>query len=255
MQTNTPPRDHVLDSREALMTKGGTQDIDDFIYLISHDVRASVRALLELPQWISEDLEEAGVTVNGSVAQSIDLMNRHTGRLDRMLVDLLTYSRIGRMQALRLVTLADALAEVCETMQLPGGFVLDHDIEAAPFLIGDRDILTLLTALLSNAVKHHDRMQGRIVVTAADAGEYVVLSVSDDGPGIDSKMHSRIFNAMTTLRPRDEVEGSGMGLAIVRKIADFYGGDVRVGPSVYGRGCTIEVRLSRQAQLAGGLTQ
>ena len=65
-------------------------ELDEFIYLISHDVRGSVRALLELPQWIAEDLQEAGIPVDGSVATSIEMMNRHAGRLDRMLVDLLT---------------------------------------------------------------------------------------------------------------------------------------------------------------------
>jgi len=112
-------------------------------------------------------------------------------------------------------------------------------------MIGERDILTLLTALLSNAVKHHDKDQGQIVVTAENRADLVVLSVSDDGPGIDAEMQQRVFGAMTTLRPRDEVEGSGMGLANVRKIAELYGGEARVGPSVYGRGCMVEVTLSR----------
>ncbi len=236
--------------RGDVMTKGGAQDIDDFIYLISHDVRASVRALLELPQWIAEDLEEAGIKVEGSVAQSIDLMNRHTGRLDRMLVDLLTYSRIGRMQEISQIEVAEALAEVCETLQLPAGFKLTTDIDCGSLMIGERDILTLLTALLSNAVKHHDKDQGQIVVTAENRADLVVLSVSDDGPGIDAEMQQRVFGAMTTLRPRDEVEGSGMGLANVRKIAELYGGEARVGPSVYGRGCMVEVTLSRSGMQA-----
>lgn len=231
--------------REAMITKTGTQDIDDFIYLISHDVRASVRALLELPQWIAEDLEEAGVKVDGSVAQSIDLMNRHTGRLDRMLVDLLTYSRIGRMQEICEVDVSDALTEVCETLQLPAGFQVTTDIDCASLRMGDRDILTLFTALLSNAVKHHDKDQGRIVVTAEQRADLVTICVSDDGPGIDPDMCQRVFGAMTTLRPRDEVEGSGMGLANVRKIAEHYGGAAQVGPSMYGRGCMVEVTLNR----------
>lgn len=247
MQKNSAkPTVHA--GRGEVMTKSGAQDIDDFIYLISHDVRASVRALLELPQWIAEDLEEAGIKVEGSVAQSIDLMNRHTGRLDRMLVDLLTYSRIGRMQDVRQIDVADALAEVLETLQLPAGFTVTQDIDCGPLTLGERDILTLFTALLSNAVKHHDKDQGHIVVTAHQRGGLAVICVSDDGPGIDEDMHLRIFGAMTTLRPRDEVEGSGMGLANVRKIAEIYGGEACVGPSVYGRGCMIEISLDALAE-------
>ena len=98
-----------------------TQDIDDFIYLMSHDVRASVRALLELPQWIADDLLEAGIEVTGPVADSINMMNRHTARLDRMLMDLLAYSRIGRMQDVVRVDLAAALEDVMTGLKLPDG--------------------------------------------------------------------------------------------------------------------------------------
>lgn len=222
---------------------GVSQDIEDFIYLISHDVRSSVRALLELPQWIAEDLEEAGFKVSGQVQSSIDLMNRHTGRLDRMLVDLLTYSRIGRMQTVRDVDLNEALDDVLDELALPAGYKMVRAFDCETLVIGDRDILTLFTALISNAVKHHDQKAGRIVVTSSLQDGSICLTVSDDGPGIPEEFHSRVFGAMTTLRPRDEVEGSGMGLANVRKIATQYHGKVRLKDSPYGRGTRVEVCL------------
>ena len=220
-----------------------SQDIEDFIYLISHDVRSSVRALLELPQWIVEDLNEAGIKVDGQVASSIELMNRHTCRLDRMLVDLLTFSRIGRMQNVCLVDLEDALDEVIEEVTLPPGFVLTRALECQQLAIGERDILTLFNALITNGIKHHNKTRGRIVVTSKQIGQSVVLSVCDDGPGINQEFHDRIFGPMTTLRPRDDVEGSGMGLANVHKIATLYGGTATVQPSPFGPGTNIEVTL------------
>ncbi|NNK15995.1 MAG: hypothetical protein HKP51_03715, partial [Sulfitobacter sp.] len=101
----------IIEQSPAPITPAGasSQDFEEFIYLISHDVRSSVRALIELPQWIAEDLEDAGFPVAGTVAASIDMMNRHAGRLDRMLVDLLTFSRIGRMQDVRENDLVAAL--------------------------------------------------------------------------------------------------------------------------------------------------
>lgn len=222
---------------------GPSQDIEDFIYLISHDVRSSVRALLELPQWIAEDLEEAGFQIDGQVASSIELMNRHTGRLDRMLVDLLTFSRVGRMQTVRLVDLDEALDEVLEEIKLPIGFTLNRVFECKQLVIGDRDILTLLNALISNAIKHHEKSVGRLVVEARRDDANTVISVCDDGPGIRPEFHERVFGPMTTLRPRDEVEGSGMGLANVRKIAAHYGGSAMVQVSPYGQGTNIEVKF------------
>lgn len=225
----------------------GPREIEDFIYLISHDVRASVRALLELPQWIAEDLEEAGVKLDGPVATSIELMNRHTGRLDRMLVDLLTYSRVGRMQEFGSREIDAALNSVLDEMKLPAGFVVTRDLKCTHAMIGDRDILTLLDELIQNALKHHHKPSGRIHIASATDGGETVISVADDGPGISPENREKVFSAMQTLRPRDEVEGSGMGLATVRKIATTYGGSAQTVRSVFGRGTTIEVRVKRNS--------
>ena len=245
MQENSPPA--LKSTLEEVQTPDRpSQGIEDFIYLISHDVRSSVRALLELPQWIAEDLKEAGFKVDGQVASSIDLMNRHTGRLDRMLVDLLTFSRVGRMQTVCAIDLNAALDDVMEEVKMPAGFTLTRELECTQMVIGDRDILTLLNALIANAIKHHDKPSGRIVVASHRIGSEVIISVCDDGPGIQEEFHERIFGPMTTLSPRDEVEGSGMGLANVRKIATLYGGTAAVRASPNGAGTNIEVRLVQE---------
>lgn len=218
-----------------------SQDFEDFVYLISHDVRSSVRALIELPQWIADDLADAGVKVDGSLAENIELMNRHTGRLDRMLVDLLTFSRVGRMQTRRDVDLDEALNEVLDEIVVPPNFRLHRRLDCRVLPLGDRDVLNLLTALISNAIKHHDRKIGEVTVASRREGDRIILTVSDDGPGIEPQFRERVFGAMTTLRPRDEVEGSGMGLAIVRKIARVYQGGARILDAGCPGGTTVEV--------------
>jgi signal transduction histidine kinase len=75
----------------------------------------------------------------------------------------------------------------------------------------------VLRNLISNAIKHHDRGEGAIAVSAADLGEHYRITVADDGPGIDPAFHTRIFGMFQVLKPRDEVEGSGLGLAIIEK--------------------------------------
>lgn len=224
-----------------------SQDFDEFIYLISHDVRSSVRALIELPQWIAEDLEEAGFPVAGSVAASIEMMNRHAGRLDRMLVDLLTFSRIGRMQEVRENDLVAALDHVLDAVQVPSGFEVLRNLECKSVTMGERDLLTLLDALVQNAIKHHDKPTGRVAISTFSDDTDVVIRVVDDGPGVAEELREKAFGAMRTLKPRDEVEGSGMGLANVQKIAGVYGGSVRLADSPNGRGTLVEVRM-RNAQ-------
>jgi len=187
--------------------------------------------------------ETAGVKVDGQVADTIGLMNRHTGRLDRMLVDLLTYSRVGRMQDTKAVNLDSCIDEVLDELALPAGFHLTRKLDVSSIVLGERDAMILMNALLTNAIKHHDRAECRIVVTTEQVGGHVVLTVSDDGPGIPGPFRERVFGAMTTLRPRDEVEGSGMGLANVRKISQQYGGVARISDSPYGRGVSVSVEL------------
>ncbi len=234
-------------------TSDESNEFEDLIYLISHDVRNSVRALIELPQWIAEDLAQAGVKLEGSVAESIELMNTHTGRLDRMLVDLLTFSRVGRMQDLTEIEVDVALSEVLEEMRIPQGFAVTADLSVNTLFLGERDAFTLLTHLVSNAIKHHDRGTGEITITVEKTTDGTVLRVADDGPGILPQYREKVFSAMTTLRPRDEVEGSGMGLTIVRKIALCYGGSVTLSEGAEGRGTSVEIQLPEKGAVTAAM--
>lgn len=243
--TSAQEQHETLNPITGIDAQATSKDFEDFIYLISHDVRNSVRALIELPQWIVEDLAEAGVKVEGSVAETIDMMNTHTGRLDRMLVDLLSFSRIGRMQEIIENDVDIALTEVLEEIRVPAGFTILPSLETNIIYMGDRDLLTLLTQLILNAIKHHDKDHGKILISLQETNGNTVLQVTDDGPGIEPQFHERIFGAMTTLKPRDEVEGSGMGLAIVRKIAGVYQGRVEVGSGLGAAGTTITVTIPK----------
>ena len=222
---------------------GHSKDFEDFIYLISHDVRSSVRALIEVPQWISEDLTEAGQKIEGSLADNLDLMNTQTRRLDRMLTDLLVYSRIGRMQNVLSVDLAEAVDSVCQELVVPKSIQLSVDLRQTQLNMGERDIMTLLTALLSNSIRHRDDRTTRISLASSQEGDTCVMTFQDDGPGIAPQFRDRVFDAMTTLKSRDEAEGSGMGLAHVRKILDCCGGTLKWLDLPSERGVGFELRF------------
>lgn len=227
------------------------EELESFIYLIAHDLRNSARALLELPQWIEEDLVGSGQVIPACVAENLALMGVHTRRLDRMLNDLLVHSRVGRMQSTAENDLDLCLSRVLDEMPRPAGIEVVRDLDPAPVVLGQRDVLTLLRVLVANAIKHHDRPDGVIrVVSRAEAGQ-VELRVIDDGPGIPEQSRERACRLMSTLRPRDEIEGSGMGLAIARKIAEHYGGSLSLGAAsghgaVGGRGLCVTVILPRR---------
>ncbi|WP_375687704.1 ATP-binding protein [Pseudooceanicola sp. LIPI14-2-Ac024] len=89
-------------------------------------------------------------------------------------------------------------------------------------------LTTVLLNLLSNAIKHHDRADGTVWLDAEDTGAAIEFTVADDGPGIPPEYQERIFEMFQTLRPRDEVDGSGLGLAMVQKYAAVRGGSIHV---------------------------
>ncbi len=163
-------------------------------------------------------------------------------RLESLLNDLLLYSRAGRRRhAVEWVDTAALLRAIVDRLQPPPGMqvAIQDDLpwircEKTPFEV-------VLRNLIENAIKHHHRPQeGVVTISAVSAGAppagapgvqgegWVEFCVRDNGPGIDSHYHERIFEVFQTLRPRDEVEGSGMGLAIVQKTVEALGGQVWV---------------------------
>jgi len=224
-------------------TVSGSRDFEDFVYILSHDVRGSVRALLEIPQWIKEDLIDDGVSISGSLSENLTLMESHARRLDTMLVDLLTYSRVGRKQSMRSIHLEDVLNNVILAQNIPADFEITYDLKLKSIKMGEDDVETLLSALISNAFKHHDKKRGFVRISTCAEDDHFVLCVEDDGPGIPVKFRERVFEAMTTLKSRDEVEGSGMGLAIVRKIVDLYGGNLEWLEPDNGTGTSLKIKF------------
>jgi len=232
-----------IESGQAASLVTTSRDYEDFIHLISHDVRNSVRALIEVPQWITQDLEDLGCKIEGSLAENLGLMNTYTQRLDRMLYDLLVYSRIGRMQAMSHVDLIEAIDQMCQEIRIPPGIRLDIDLRQRTLCIGEQDVMTLLTSLMLNSIRHRDAQTSLIRIASWQDSTETVLTFVDDGPGIAPQYHEKVFGAMTTLKSRDEVEGSGMGLAHVRKIVSHYGASLRWINLGTSRGVGFEFRF------------
>lgn len=222
---------------------GDAPDGDVLLHLVGHEVRASVRALSELPLMISEDLVRAGRHPSGPLAQHLQLMTDHGARLDRLMNDVVVHSRIGRMQSVRRMNLRHALDEVLSDGVLRRGFRVRHDLRQGWIEIGERDVLTLLSVLLRNACDHHDGDTGDIFVRSRREGDAVVLQVLDDGPGIPSEFRRKVLEPMTRLGARDATRNNGMGLAHAAKIARRYGGTIQIEDGLKGRGSCIELRF------------
>lgn len=212
------------------------QELDRFAYVASHDLKAPLRAIEHLAAWIAEDAGE--LLPPASVEHLIKMRGRIT-RMESLLDDLLTYSRAGRVRgdASKVVT-HKLLQGVIETVAPPQGFVITFPDDLPELVTYRAPLETVFRNLLGNAIKHHPQATGCIQIECSDGGDFVEFCVRDDGDGIAPEFHERIFEMFQTLRPRDHVEGSGIGLAVVKKIVESAGGTIRV-ESAAGKGSTF----------------
>lgn len=212
------------------------RELDQFAYVVSHDLKAPLRAIDSLSSWIAEDLEQQ---LSPEVAEHITLMRKRVRRLQDMIQGLLDYSRIGRVQKLLSdCAVEELLEEILEDLALPTGFTVRIK-EGMPFLYTEKlRLRQVFSNLIDNAVKHHDKQTGHIEISVEDKGDYYAFSVEDDGPGISAAYHTKIFELFQVLQPRDVKENTGVGLALVKKIVETQGGQIQVASEV-GRGTTF----------------
>ncbi len=211
------------------------RDLEQFAYIASHDLRAPLRAVDHLGQWLIEDLDEH---MTDEQRQNGELLRQRVQRMDRLLTDLLDYARVTQVRrAAEPVDLDSLVHDAASMLEWPAAFEF-RLAPGLPRIVTDRVALQLVFSnLLGNALKHHDRASGCIEVGARDRDRHVEFFVRDDGPGIPPQYQAKAFEMFQTLRPRDEVEGSGMGLALVKRLVEFHGGTVQI--ESVGRGTTV----------------
>jgi PAS domain S-box-containing protein len=225
------------------------EELDRFAYVASHDLKAPLRAIANLATWIEEDGAEPSPAVQAHLAK----LSGRIRRMDKLLDDLLTYSRAGRVWHEPAFTDTQVLVqEAVEFLNVPPGFGVEV-VGRMPTLYTERvPLATVFRNLIENAYKHHDRPDcGCVRISAEEQADAVVFAVADDGPGIEPQYHERIFGVYQTLKPRDEVEGSGIGLAVVKKIVESRGGAVAVHSAV-GAGSTFYITWPKQEAPADG---
>lgn len=211
------------------------RELDKFAYVASHDLKSPLRAIDNLAQWIKED---AGALLPAPSQAHLSKLQGRVRRMEKLLDDLLVYSRVGRIAYdAEMIDLRSLLQNLIALL-LPADFKITVE-EPLPIFRSQRVPLeSVLRNLLDNAIKHHDRSDGHVRIAAYERGQWIEFLIADDGPGIDPQFHSRIFEVFQTLQPRDKVEGSGIGLAIVKKSIESQGGAITV-KSTLGAGATF----------------
>ncbi len=219
------------------------QELKDFAYIVSHDLKAPLRGIKTLAGWMLTDyadkLDEDG-------KEQLNLLSSRVERMHNLIEGILQYSRIGRMEEECVkVDLNKLVTDIIDMLVPPENITITIENQLPVIVCEQTRIAQVFQNLLSNAIKYMDKPQGRIKIGCVEEEGYWKFSIADNGPGIEEKYFNKIFQIFQTLSTRDEYESTGIGLTVIKKVVELYGGRVWIESKV-GEGSTFLFTLSKQ---------
>lgn len=224
------------------------RELKEFAYIAAHDLRAPMTAIGSLAGMISNDCRHV---LNEQSKQQLDMIIQRTERMDEFINGILRYATLGHVPVQKeKVDISDIVKEAISQVGVPEETIEVTVENNLPVVMGQRTHFAhIFHNLLDNAVKYMDKPKGRIKIGCVEQDSFWRFSIADNGPGIEQKYFDKIFQIFQTLTRRDEIEATGIGLSIVRKIVELYGGKVWL-ESKPGEGSTFFFTLPKQKMAA-----
>ncbi len=212
------------------------QELDSFVYVVSHDLKAPLRGIANLSEWIEEDLEGSLSVAN---QQQMNLLRSRVYKMEATIDGLLDYARLGQLdETIESVAVAELLADVIDQIAPPPTFTIELPPELPTLSTRRLPLFQVFANLVGNGIKHHDRPDGSIQISCQDRGDCYEFAIADDGPGIAPEHHDRMFKIFQAVNPQNRSDSTGIGLAIVKKIIEAEGGTIWL-ESELGQGTTF----------------
>lgn len=231
--------------RRTAELREANRELEAFSYSVSHDLRAPLRHILGFAQLLAKRL---GDGIDAEAGDHLQTIMDAARKGSRLVDELLEFSRMARVELLESKVSLHALVEevLAELQPELHGRDVQIDVGTLPSVRGDAAMLRIVFRnLLANAVKYtRRRAAAHIAVHGAVDGGEVIVTVSDDGAGFDMAHADKLFGVFERLHAASEFEGTGIGLAIVRRIAERHGGRVWARGEV-DRGATFSVSLPK----------
>lgn len=201
-------------------------ELESFAHIVSHDLKAPLRGIASLGQWLYEDYYEL---LGEDGRENLDLLITRTQRMHNLIEGVLRYSQTGRSEGHPEDLDSGAIVrETVAAVEIPAGTKVTITDDFPVVHYDATQLRQVLQNLLDNAIKHAEGQSVTIKITCEEAQSCWQFAVSDTGPGIDPEQRTRIFEMFQTLKPRDEFESTGIGLALVKRIVERHGGRVGV---------------------------
>jgi two-component system, LuxR family, sensor kinase FixL len=219
------------------------EELSHFAYVVSHDLKAPLRGIKLITEWLCEDYVDK---LDDEGKEQMTLLQSRVNRMHNLIDGVLQYSRVGRVKEDMVeLDLNELMPIILDTIAPPAHIQIAVEPDLPTVTCEKTRLTQVFQNLLSNAVKFMDKPQGKIHVGCVEEGDFWKLSVADNGPGIEAKHFERIFRIFQTLAPKDDYESTGVGLTLVKKIVELYGGRVWIESEV-GKGSTFFFTLPKQ---------
>jgi len=206
--------------------KNANKELKDFAYVVSHDLKAPLRGIGSLTDWLISDYKDV-LDEDGQF--HLSLLKKRVCRMNNLIEGILQYSRVGLIEnRIIAVNLHEQVKEIFESITLPPNFdcIIPKEL---PTIYNDEILMKqVFQNLISNAIKYNDKTNGRIEFFFKENDHFFTFCVKDNGPGIPEKYHLKIFQIFQTLQARDKIEGTGIGLSLVKKIIENSHGKIWV---------------------------
>ncbi len=200
------------------------KELENFAYIASHDLKAPLRAIGSLADWIQTDYSDK---MDDQGKEHLNLLKSRVQRMHDLIEGILHYSRVGRKDGEKLnVDLNRAVAEVVELIEVPKHVKINIENNLPTVLTHKTHPTQIFENLISNAIKYGDKDDLTVEIGVEEQPQFWQFHVKDNGVGIDPKYHNKVFDIFQTLSSRDEFESTGVGLTIVKKIVEHNGGDI-----------------------------
>ncbi len=220
-------------------------ELNDFAYIVSHDLKAPLRGIRSLADWLSEDHADV---LSPEGRQHLQKLQTRTRWMNEFIDGILQYSRLGQVEPEpRNLDCNSVVREVIATLSPPESIPVTIR-GTLPNVVYDKMFLSqLFRHLIENALKHMGKPKGNVTVSCTGHKGHWEFCIRDNGAGIPKKHFQRIFKIFQTLKPRSEVESTGIGLPMVRKITARGGGTAWV-ESTEGKGSSFYFTIPKKKQ-------